>query len=44
LLQRVIYHQWFHNVEVQAIRQLLEHKDLPQFVGNIGEDAPYRGQ
>jgi uncharacterized damage-inducible protein DinB len=42
LLQRVIYHQWFHNGEVQAIRQLLGHKDLPQFVGNIGEEAPYR--
>ena len=42
LLQRVIYHQWFHNGEVQAIRQLLGHENLPQFVGNIGEEAPYR--
>ena len=42
LLQRVIYHQWFHNGEVQAIRQLFGHENLPQFVGNIGEEAPYR--
>ena len=42
LVQRVIYHQWFHNGEVQAIRQLLGHENLPQFVGNIGEGAPYR--
>jgi uncharacterized damage-inducible protein DinB len=42
LLQRVIYHQWFHNGEVQAIRQLLGHQSLPEFVGEIGEKAPYR--
>jgi uncharacterized damage-inducible protein DinB len=42
LLQRVIYHQWFHNGEVQAIRQLLGHEKLPEFVGRIGEKAPYR--
>jgi hypothetical protein len=42
LLHRVIYHQWFHNGEAQAVRQLLGHTNLPQFVGNIGEEAPYR--
>jgi uncharacterized damage-inducible protein DinB len=41
-LQRLIYHQWFHNGEIQAIRQMLGHTSLPQFVGKIGEQAPYR--
>jgi hypothetical protein len=42
LLQRVIYHYWYHNGENQAIRQALGHAHLPQFVGNIDEQAPYR--
>jgi hypothetical protein len=25
-----------------AIRQMLGHKRLPQFVGNIDDEAPYR--
>ncbi len=41
-LQRVIYHYWYHNGENLAIRQLLGHKDLPEFVGDIEELAPYR--
>lgn len=40
LLQRVIYHYWYHNGENQAIRQLLAHQKLPQFVGNIDAEAP----
>ncbi|HEX6250923.1 MAG TPA: DinB family protein [Gemmatimonadaceae bacterium] len=40
-LRRLTYHYWFHIGESQAIRQLLGHKDLPTFVGNIGEEAPY---
>ena len=42
MLRRTIGHYWFHNGEAQAIRQLLDHTDLPQFVGNIGKEAPYR--
>ena len=42
LLQRVIYHYWYHTGENAAIRQLLRHADLPEFVGNIDDEAPYR--
>ena len=42
LLQRVIYHYWYHTGENSAIRQNLGHIDLPQFVGNIDSQAPYR--
>ncbi len=42
MLYRNIYHYWFHNGEAQAVRQLLGHTDLPQFVGPFGEDAQYR--
>jgi uncharacterized damage-inducible protein DinB len=42
LLQRVIYHYWYHTGEAMAIRQMLGHADLPEFVGDIDEEAPYR--
>ena len=42
LLQRVIYHYWYHTGENQAIRQLLGHERLPVFVGDIDSKAPYR--
>jgi len=42
LLQRLIYHYWYHTGENMAIRQLLGHRDLPEFVGNIDDEAPYR--
>ena len=42
LLQRVIYHYWYHLGENMAIRQSLGHKKLPQFVGSIDRKAPYR--
>lgn len=42
LLQRVIYHYWFHTGENAAIRQVLGHDRLPQFVGSIDRRAPYR--
>jgi len=42
LLQRVIYHYWYHTGENLAIRQLLGHTNLPEFVGNIDDEAPYR--
>jgi len=41
-LQRVIYHYWYHLGEGMAVRQLLGHEKLPQFVGNIDGRAPYR--
>ncbi|HEX5506186.1 MAG TPA: DinB family protein [Thermomicrobiales bacterium] len=41
LLQRVVYHYWYHTGENMAIRQLLGHRDLPEFVGNIDDEAPY---
>ena len=42
LLQRTIYHYWYHTGEIMAIRQLLGHERLPQFVGAIDRKAPYR--
>jgi len=42
LLQRLIYHYWYHTGENMAIRQRLGHTDLPEFVGDIDEQAPYR--
>jgi hypothetical protein len=42
LMQRVIYHYWYHTGESLAIRQMLGHKDLPEFVGNIDGEAPFR--
>lgn len=44
LLQRVIYHYWYHIGENLAIRQSLGHGHLPQFVGNIDGQAPYRSK
>ena len=35
LLMRNIYHYWFHTGEAHAIRQMLGHGDLPQFVGDM---------
>ena len=43
LLLRNIYHYWYHTGENAAIRQQLGHTDLPDFVGNIDDEAPYRG-
>jgi hypothetical protein len=41
-LQRVIYHYWYHLGEALAIRQMLGHEGLPEFVGDLGGQAPYR--
>jgi uncharacterized damage-inducible protein DinB len=41
LLQRVLYHYWYHTGENMAIRQLLGHTNLPEFVGDIDNEAPY---
>lgn len=42
VLQRVTYHYWYHIGEIQAIRQMLHNKDLPEYVGDIDSEAPYR--
>ena len=42
MLMRVVGHYWFHNGEAQAIRQLIGHRNLPDFVGDMGAMAPYR--
>lgn len=34
-LLRNIYHYWFHTGEAHAVRQMLGHQDLPQFVGDM---------
>ena len=41
-MQRVIYHYWYHTGENMAIRQMLGHSDLVNFVGNLDDEAPYR--
>ena len=41
-LQRITYHYWDHIGEASAVRQLLGHERLAQFVGAIERDAPYR--
>jgi uncharacterized damage-inducible protein DinB len=42
LVQRIIYHYWYHTGENLAIRQMLGHVDLPEFVGDVDGEAPYR--
>lgn len=41
-LRRVTYHYWYHIGEIQAIRQMLGHTGLPEYVGDIEKEAPYR--
>lgn len=41
-LRRMTYHYWFHIGEIQAIRQMLGQANLPEYVGEIEADAPYR--
>lgn len=42
LLLRVIYHYWYHTGENLAVRQMLGNTDLPEFVGDLDGEAPYR--
>ena len=39
LLLRNIYHYWFHTGEASALRQMLGHVNLPEFVGNMSSAA-----
>lgn len=41
-MRRMTYHYWYHIGEIQAIRQMLGHANLPEYVGEIEEEAPYR--
>ena len=41
MMLRTTYHYWYHLGESLAIRQMLGHADLPDFVGNIDDEAPY---
>jgi hypothetical protein len=41
LMQRTIYHYWFHLGQNIAVRKLLGHGPLPVFVGNIDAQASY---
>ena len=41
-LQRITYHYWSHIGEASAVRQIMGHQDLVQFVGDMESVAPYR--
>ena len=41
-MRRMTYHYWYHIGEIQAIRQMLGHAGLPEYVGDIETIAPYR--
>lgn len=41
LLQRVIYHYWYHIGEDMAVRKMLGHSGFGHFVGDIDRKAPY---
>lgn len=41
-LHRMIYHYWFHIGEILAIRQVLGHERLPEYVGDLEAHAGYR--
>jgi hypothetical protein len=43
-LRRITYHYWHHIGEIQAIRQMLGHQSLPEYVGAIESEAPYRSE
>jgi hypothetical protein len=35
MLLRNLYHYWFHIGEANAVRQMLGHENVPQFVGSL---------
>lgn len=41
-LLRNIYHYWYHLGEAMAVRQVIGHTSLPDFVGDIDDEAPWR--
>ena len=40
-LLRMTWHYWYHLGEMQAVRQVLGHENLPDFVGNIPQAAQW---
>lgn len=44
MIQRVIYHYFYHTGEAQAIRQMLDHPGRPEYIGDIHLLAPYRAE
>jgi DinB superfamily len=41
-IRRMTFHYWFHMGEILAIRQMLDQRRLPEYVGNLEAMAPYR--
>jgi hypothetical protein len=41
LLRRCTYHYWYHTGETHAVRDMLGHAGLPEFVGDMSQ-ASYR--
>ena len=41
-VQRITYHYWAHIGEASAVRQIMGHQELAQFVGDVENVAPYR--
>jgi hypothetical protein len=41
-LQYVTYHYWSHIGEVSAVRQMLGHQGLAEYVGDLPPEAEYR--
>ena len=41
-LQYITYHYWAHIGEASAVRQMLGHTDLPEYVGDMPPQAFYR--
>ncbi|MCX6033558.1 MAG: DinB family protein [Chloroflexi bacterium] len=39
LLMRNIYHYWYHTCEASAVRQMLGHAKVPEFVGDMSAAA-----
>ncbi len=44
MLQRQTWHYWYHLGEMQAIRQMMGHQGLPQYVGRMGSTVYYPNQ
>lgn len=42
MLMRNLYHYWFHTGEAHAIRQILGHTGLPDFVGDMSSAVYYK--
>ncbi len=42
MLLRMTYHYFVHCGEASAVRQMVEGGDLPEFVGDIQAEAPWR--